>query len=230
MGAVVPVFVTAAPACVRERLAGATVHVWRVPYARAAGRAPLLRVLAAYLGVPTDGVALGEGPHGKPHLAGYGRDSRERLEFNWSHSGGHALVALSRGQPIGVDIERMSRDVRAGEIAARFFDPLESAALRARLESGDDRAFTSLWCAKEAVLKATGEGIAFGLDRIAFDWRADGWSLARADAALGPAGAWQLATFDAAPDFRGALAWRGGPRTVAWFAAPDALAPGGPRG
>lgn len=208
-------FARATPAEARNALTDGTVHLWRLPYARAAGRAPLLALLAAYLGrASADEVTLVEGPQGKPRLA----DPAARLEFNWSHSGEFALVALARGQALGVDVERIDRGLRAREVAERFFDPGEAAALASVAPTEADPAFIGLWCAKEAVLKAAGAGIAFGLERLAFAHGAGAdWSLVRIDAALGEARAWQVTGFEAARGYRGALAWRGAPRRIACF-------------
>jgi 4'-phosphopantetheinyl transferase len=219
-------FADADPAAVAEQLDGGSIHLWRVPYARSQGRAPLLELLAAYLGTAASEVALIPGPHGKPGLAG--RQSRRRqareLEFNWSHSGDTALVALAWGRPVGVDIERLGRGMRALELARRFFDPAEGDALETLAMSERDSAFTGLWCAKEAVLKAAGEGLSFGLARLVFaPHPRRGWELDRLDPALGGGNEWQIIGFDPAPGYRGALAWRGpAPRIFAFRPRPSA--------
>ena len=213
-------FAEAIPLDVARDLDGHVIHVWRIPYAMSQGRAPLLALLAAYLDRPASSVVLDQDTRGKPRLASSvsASGATDGLEFNWSHSGDLALVALARGCALGVDIERFGKDRRSLEIARRFFDPAEADAL-ARLEpAARDRAFIKLWCAKEAVLKAVGEGLSFGLARLAFAQGADAdWSLKRVDPALGEARDWRLTSFEAAPGYRGALAWRGQRRAVATF-------------
>ena len=213
-------FAEAIPRNIARDLDGQVVHVWRIPYAMSQRRAPLLELLAAYLDRPASSVALDEDARGKPRLASSisASGAADRLEFNWSHSGDFALVALARGCALGVDIERFGKDQRSLEIARRFFDPAEADAL-ARLEpAARDRAFIKLWCAKEAVLKAVGEGLSFGLARLAFVQRANAdWSLQQVDPALGEAPDWRLTSFEAAPGYLGALAWRGQNRAIAAF-------------
>lgn len=209
-------FVAATPTRVAASLTSSRVHLWRMPYAPSMGRLPLKRLLAAYLDTDAAGVLLHEGTSGKPHLA-HSAAQDQRLEFNWSHSGSWALVALAYGQPIGVDVERLGKKLRAKAIARRFFDSSEAAALDALEGDACDRAFIGLWCAKEAVLKAVGEGLSFGLARLAFARHDMEWSLIHADAFLGEPAEWQLAGFEAAPDYRGALAWRGAGREVLAF-------------
>jgi 4'-phosphopantetheinyl transferase len=215
-------FAEAIPRNVARGLDGHVIHIWRLPYAMSQGRAPLRALLAAYLDMPASAVRLDQDPRGKPRLAPdvAASGAADRLEFNWSHSGDFALVGLSLGCELGVDIERFGKNQRSLEIARRFFDPGEAEAL-ARLDPiARDRAFIKLWCAKEAVLKAVGEGLSFGLARLAFAQHANaGWQLKQLDPALGETPDWQLAGFEAASGYRGALAWRGHARAVEAFQA-----------
>lgn len=223
-----PVFVSADPQAVGRRLDAESIHLWRVPYLPAHGRAPLLDLLGAYLGKPAREVRLEQESRGKPRVAGTSGSpsSALRLEFNWSHSGEYALVALALGLPLGVDIEHLGKHPRTLEIARRFFHPDEAHVLAGLDTQTRKRAFIALWCAKEAVLKAAGEGLSFGLARLVFSRDATrDWQLVGADPELGAVAGWQLAAFRAAPDYRGALAWRGGTRRILAF-RPTAGLPG----
>ena len=207
-----PTFVRASPQAAAQGLGPGVIDLWRVPYALSQGRTPLLALLAGYLGIPIPAVILDQNIRGKPHLATsvLGQGNPHRFDFNWSHSGDFALIAISRDNAVGVDIERYGKNLRALEIAQRFFAPSEAEVLASLLPDVRERAFIGLWCAKEAVLKAAGEGLSFGLKRLVFAHRhAAEWTLASMDPALGEAAAWQLVTFDAAPGFRGSLAWCG---------------------
>jgi len=213
-------FVRAAPTEVAPRLDEHSIHLWRLPYASSQRRAPLVALLAGYLGVPESAVALNEDARGKPHLmhSTAAPGDGEVLEFNWSHSGDYALVALSRHGAVGVDIERLGTNLRALEIARRFFDAGEADTLAALDPGTRDEAFIGLWCAKEAVLKAVGEGLSFGLARLAFAHVAEAdWELRTADSALGEAEDWQVSGFNPTPGYRGCLAWRGATRRILGF-------------
>lgn len=220
-------FIAARPSLVAGQLHDRSIHVWRIPYAMQQERAPLLELLAAYLHKSASSVVLDQDVRGKPRLADTASTSGVggRLEFNWSHSGDFALVALARGCALGVDIERLGKARRPVDIARRFFDRDEASALEPLDPAARDAAFIRLWCAKEAVLKAVGEGLSFGLARLAFARHTDAeWRLTRIDPALGRVDEWQLAPFQPAPGYRGALAWQGEPRAVAAFRPAGAMA------
>ncbi len=200
-----------------EHLRDDEIHVWHVPYQRAQRRHMLHRVLAGYLAVDATDVALVEGTHGRPGLAG---PLDQSLGFNWSHSGGDALIAVGRHARPGIDLERLRHRPRILDIAERFFTPAEAAALRALSETARTRAFLELWTAKEAVLKATGRGIAFGLDRIEISHVRGQLLLRRLDG--GQVAEWQLLRLPLMPSLIGTLAWRGAPRQLKlWQLASD---------
>lgn len=218
-------FIEAAPEAAAARLDAGSIHLWRIRHEPSQRRAPLLELLGAYLGKPAAEVVLAEGARGKPKLSdaiGGAPGAGSLLEFNWSHSGGYALVGISGGTALGVDVERLGKKLRAIELARRYFDPAETEVLASLAPPARERAFLGLWCAKEAVLKAVGEGLSFGLARLAFSWQGDmEWKLVRTDPALGGPDEWQHVGFDAAPGYRGALAWRGPGQQLAAFRTPS---------
>lgn len=205
-------FVAASPAHVAPQL-GEDVHLWRLPYARDMGRAPLLALLAAYLRADPAILQLRDDEYGKPRLFVLGELCRDP-QFNWSHSGTLALVALARNLTPGVDIEQAREGVKVLEIAKRFFAPAEAEALAACDEAERDALFFRLWCAKESVLKALGRGLAFGLERVSFERQGGSWQPARFDPEAGDPSDWQVPAFSPASGCAGAVAWRGGPRVV----------------
>jgi len=200
-----------------------SVHLWllaieHAPDHRAvaaAAHALLGRLLAHYGGLehPPVIARTGRGKPYAPALAG--------LDFNLSHARDHALIAVARGQPLGVDLERIDRKLDAHDLAQRFFSRSEAKALDALPETQRAIAFLRLWTCKEAVLKALGAGISFGLDRVAFDLDAAGRPAALADVATeaGEAAGWQVALLEPTAGFLGALAWHGAPRQVRTFIA-----------
>jgi 4'-phosphopantetheinyl transferase len=86
-------------------------------------------------------------------------------EVSLSHSGGTVVVAMARVGALGIDIEQhRPRDFSA--LAAQAFGPEEQAEVAAH---GED-AFYRIWTSREAMSKATGEGLALaanGRDLVA---------------------------------------------------------------
>ncbi len=120
-----------------------------------AAHVALRSLLAAAVGAAASALAFGEGPFGKPYLAGAAAPS-----FNMSHSGDAALIGIGPpGIEIGVDLEVLRTMSDALELAQRHFAPAEIAALRAIPPGGRDQAFLRGWTRKEACLKAIGSGL-----------------------------------------------------------------------
>jgi 4'-phosphopantetheinyl transferase len=98
-------------------------------------------------------------PHGKPVLRGGG------FEHSVSHSGDLIAVAVAT-DPVGVDVEQLEGRARplGGDgnpetLAALVFSAAERAALAAVPPSRRPLAFLVAWTRKEAVTKATGDGL-----------------------------------------------------------------------
>lgn len=179
------------------------VSVWLRPHARGErGEALAVGVLSAALG--TASLAWQRDAHGRPQLQG----EHTRFDANWSHSGDLLLVALGEAIELGVDLEHLRPRPRAMELARRFYHADETARLLALPAEARVPFFVRLWCAKEAVLKAHGQGISFGLEKLVFDERDGELRLVACDRALGAPEDWQLREWEPQPGYRAALAWR----------------------
>ncbi|MBF6025999.1 4'-phosphopantetheinyl transferase family protein [Lysobacter niastensis] len=172
---------------------------------------PLARAwLGEALGIAADALPLVRDERGRPRFVG----GLAGWDCNWSHSGDGLVVALGEGVQLGIDLERLRPRARALELAARFFTPPELDWLHAAPSAAvRDHAFLRLWCAKEAVLKAHGQGISFGLHRLRFGetgtpYQPGGLCLVECDPELGEPSQWRLKELQPAPDYLGALAWR----------------------
>lgn len=127
-----------------------------------AARGVLKLLLSGYLGHPVDKLEFRYGPLGKPSIPP-GPDGN-RLCFNYTDSGGYALYAFARNRELGVDLERLSRQVRSRRIIERRFAPRESAALLGMPAEEQRRMFLACWTRKEGYGKALGLGIHFPFD------------------------------------------------------------------
>jgi len=88
--------------------------------------------------------------HGKPTLPG-------GPGFSLTHAGDLVGVAVHEG-PVGLDVERARPLSDLAAMAAHVRSPAETVP--------DDAAFFTLWTRKEALLKATGEGLSAPMDAI----------------------------------------------------------------
>lgn len=124
------------------------------------GRATLRTILARYLNIEAKQLQFDYSPRGKPSLAGGG------LEFNLSHSQGLAIYAFARDRKIGIDLEYLRSIPDADKIAQRFFSSREYQEIASLEKNQQQKAFFLAWTAKEAYLKATGDGLAGSLDGV----------------------------------------------------------------
>ena len=183
---------------------------WRDHVAGAAAEPVAREWIGPLLGLPPDRLPLSRDAHGRPRLHPPCSDA----DAGWSHSGNGLVLAFGRGLVLGIDLEWTRPRPNAHALARRFFAPPEADWLQELAEPAREPAFLRLWCAKEAILKAHGRGLAFGLARVVFAERAGALVLVDADAALGSPGDWRLHEWSPRPGYRAALAWR------------DATAPG----
>ena len=117
----------------------------------------VLRILlAADKGIVPREVDIRAGENGKPFLFGSGFP-----HFNLSDAEGAAMQAYA-GHPLGVDLEWISPEFDTEPIASRFFSNRECR----RIQKKGREWFFKYWTRKEALLKATGIGIAHVLPCI----------------------------------------------------------------
>ena len=91
--------------------------------------------------------------YGKPYM------ENSKLEFNVSHSGEMALIALSKKCAIGVDIEHALPIHNKGELLEQFFHTQEIVEINGLCPLKSDLGFYSCWTRKEAILKSLGNGL-----------------------------------------------------------------------
>ena len=124
-------------------------------------RSALRSLLAGYLGISAAEIGFEYLASGKPQLAP--EQNPRRLQFNVSHSGNMALIAVGSNLSLGVDIEKIREDVDTASLAERFFSARERAGLRALPVHLRVAGFFACWTRKEAFLKAIGTGLSFPL-------------------------------------------------------------------
>jgi 4'-phosphopantetheinyl transferase len=178
-----------------------------------AGRGLTRLLLARYLGREPARLRFCYGTHGKPALA-----EGDELRFNVSHSGDAALLAVTRGRDLGIDLEEVRARDNLEELARRFFASDEVAALATVVAGEKEQAFFNCWTRKEAFVKALGEGLSRPLDQFTVSLRPG--EPARLLAVAGDsneAARWTFRALDPWPGFAGCLAVRGPVATLKQF-------------
>ena len=166
--------------------------------------AALRQILADRLKGSLAEIAFQTGTYGKPALAGTGEG---RLEFNLTHSGDVALVAVTSGSEVGIDVETVRPMPDAVRIAERFFSAAESDALKQLPETEQATAFLNLWTRKESLTKGTGLGIANFLARFEVTSGAEA-KVKTIDGDPRLAAQWTLHSFQPVPGYLAAVAVR----------------------
>jgi 4'-phosphopantetheinyl transferase len=119
------------------------------------GRAVLRHLLSRHFGVEPQAFRFELWENGKPFLP------QSEIHFNVSHSGEIVAIALAANE-LGVDIEAKRRIPEIAAIAGRFFSKDEAERVCAATDTTAE--FFRIWTMKEAVVKASGQGLGLPLD------------------------------------------------------------------
>jgi 4'-phosphopantetheinyl transferase len=184
----------------RERAARFHFEQHRKHYIRS--HAALRLLLARYVPASPTSLLIAADANGRPLLA----EPRAALEFNLSHSGEAAMVAVSSGVPVGVDIEVMRDLPDFIDIARRFFAATEVEHLLRLAPEERLGGFYVTWTRKEAFVKALGLGLSFPLDAFCTGPQDSRPRLRRTEGA--PYAEWTLTDLAPATGYKGAVAVR----------------------
>jgi 4'-phosphopantetheinyl transferase len=118
-------------------------------------------VLSAHLGMDPRAIRFSNicrhcgAQHGKPQI-----DSASPLDFSISHSGQRAVVAVATGVVVGVDVECVTPLWQDGALVSMMLSNSEKLIVDGFQGRARDEALLRYWTRKEAILKATGHGLA----------------------------------------------------------------------
>ncbi|MDZ8117722.1 4'-phosphopantetheinyl transferase family protein [Pontiella agarivorans] len=143
-------------------------------------RGALRILLAAYTGYAAPEISFGYSKNGKPFLVS---PASGAIGFNVSHSGDWVVLAFGRERQVGVDVEKIRREMDVLSIASRYFTPEETR----RIEAAEDvhGLFFHHWARKEAYVKAIGSGLFRELSSFSVpneEGEKDGWFFQRLEA------------------------------------------------
>jgi len=125
-----------------------------------AGRYYLLTLLGAYTNIKAQDVSLSYGHLNKPRLS----NAKPNLEFNFTDTDGYGMFAFSKHAQVGIDLERLDREINIEAIAKRRFTEEELKYVKCKGNYNHQRCI-AIWTRKEAYGKATGQGINFKMNQ-----------------------------------------------------------------
>jgi 4'-phosphopantetheinyl transferase len=132
------------------------------------------------------------------------------LHFNVSHSSNLAVIGLSRGSEIGVDVEALQHLKDADDLAQQCFSPREREDYASAPPDEKILAFFNCWTRKEALVKALGRGLSYPLHNFDVSLLpGEPAQLRRLGDKSGVDCGWQLQSFCPAAGFVAALAIKG---------------------
>lgn len=123
----------------------------------------LRETLSSYLSMVPSEIRFEYGKNGKPELA----DNAEskRIKFNLSHSKEYTLLAITKSDEVGIDIEFKKNIPDMFEIAKELYTENENYILKNSVNESMN-IFFSYWTRKEAIIKAVGQGLSAPLRMI----------------------------------------------------------------
>ncbi len=127
------------------------------------GRGYLRIILGACIKTDPGKIQYTYNSFGKPFLS---PAHRNPVRFNLSNSRSTALIAVSKGYEIGIDLEYIKTNRDFERLADRYFHRRETADLMKLPRTERIEAFYNCWCRKEAYIKARGMGMAIPLDQF----------------------------------------------------------------
>lgn len=110
--------------------------------------------LPQYTGIPYENIIFKREKYGKPVI------EKSDICFNLSHTMGMAVLAISPGKSVGIDIEYVRNISDPGyKIMEKCFHPEEIKYVHKKGNKSFAEAFFTIWTRKEAILKRNGTGM-----------------------------------------------------------------------
>ena len=117
--------------------------------------AQVRQILALYLDLGPAEIAFNYSETGKPSL----QINPNRIEFNLTTVTDLSLLVVARGQPLGIDCERIRPRNQLMGIARRMFPAAHAETLSRLPDERRLQAFYASWTALEAEVKVDGRGL-----------------------------------------------------------------------
>jgi 4'-phosphopantetheinyl transferase len=118
-------------------------------------RSALRRIVARRIGASPQNLVFSYGEHGKPTLM----SPPTFVQFSVSHAAGLAIIGVSDGGLIGVDVESIQTAASLLATSNVAFSDQELKVMEAWIDADKAQRVSAAWTVKEAILKADGRGL-----------------------------------------------------------------------
>lgn len=132
-------------------------------------RSTLRHILSTYQDISPQDLVFHYSKYGKPYLL----NNVNNIHFNLSHSSNMAILAITKGAFIGVDIEHVKPLENLEDLVKRFFSETEQKIFFLLPKHMRLTSFYEIWTRKEAYIKAIGKGLSFPLDHFTVSFSDD---------------------------------------------------------
>jgi 4'-phosphopantetheinyl transferase len=120
-------------------------------------------VLSQYLNLAPEQIEFNINDFGKPRLK-----LNSDIFFNISHTNGVAVMAVSKIEQLGIDIEKINSEKEVSKVVTHYFHPEETNLIESLATGKKVKIFYTIWTLKEAYIKAKGLGLSIELNRFNF--------------------------------------------------------------
>lgn len=125
-------------------------------------------VLSKYLNIPPKTLIFEHAKYGKPFISNI--QNSLNIQFNLSHSHNLILMAITRQDVVGIDVEYHAKEFSEETLISTIFSPNEQLFFSDLTEEEEKKkVFYRGWTRKEAYLKAQGMGLISDLKNISVD-------------------------------------------------------------
>ncbi|MBN2738487.1 MAG: 4'-phosphopantetheinyl transferase superfamily protein [Spirochaetales bacterium] len=131
------------------------------------GHGILRHLLSQRINRPPQTIDFKTNPWSKPYLSK--TDHPQSPYFNISHDKDKVLIGVSENREIGVDIMYIEEKRDILEIAKRYYSKSEQDFLFRQSGFEQYKSFYYIFCQKEALIKAHGQGLSLGLEKFSVE-------------------------------------------------------------
>ena len=140
------------------------IIIKEVKYRNILSRVITKKILANYLDKKLNRIHYCYNRFGKPGLSS--EINPMNLNFNISHSGDLGIIAISKNNPVGIDIEQILELNDLDNLMDLIFTESEIKQIDLLDHFDKTKMFYKIWTAKEAFVKAIGQGLSFPVKNI----------------------------------------------------------------